>query len=290
MSKKLIILSGLSGSGNSTLLKELIDLNYFVFTSLKSDKYPEILERILSDSENEKIAVFLNITPNFNELYDNIIGVVSKFDDIEFKQIFLKCKKEIIINRYQENRKIHPYIKNYDHKANIDNAIDFELYESSKFIKKSDYIIDTTSLVPAQLIKVFKSYINEDSNFTINLISFGFKYGAYQYTDYMFDVRFLKNPYYIDELRPRSGENKIVQDYVFSDEDAKAFLQNILSLIDIVVPRFSQVSKNSITISIGCTGGMHRSVAYVELLGKILNDKYNVNKIHLEKEKGYWND
>lgn len=283
--KKIIVLSGLSGSGNTTVIKELIDLNYFVLMSLKTDNYYEVLENILKNSTNEKIAIFLNVDINFTKTYENILKIKEK-NNIKYKQVFLKAQDEVLVNRYQENRKIHPLSKNK--KLSIKDCIKIEKELTKRYSEDSHYIIDTSSLITKQLGEIFKSYIKETSKFTINLFSFGFKYGLYQYSDFVFDTRFLKNPYYEKELRSLSGKDKAVRDFVFADDAAVLLLHNIVNMLNTLIPRYKEIGKESISISIGCTGGQHRSVSFVEEISKKISEEYKVNTFHIEEEKGNW--
>ncbi len=289
--RKLVILSGLSGSGTTSVMQELLDLNYMILSSLESDNFFEIIEKILISSKNKKIAIHLDVK-NISEYemnYQSINRIKDKFNDLKIYQIFLTCQNETLIHRYQENRKIHPYLKYTNSNISMIEAIRKEKEITKLFQRESDYVLDTSFLATIETKKLVKNFVSENTKFTINLISFGFKYRIDSNSDFLFDVRFLPNPYYKKELRKKTGKDQSVRDYVFSTDTASEFYNHIKEIIEISVPGYQKASKESLTISFACTGGQHRSVSFVEKLAEDLKGKYSVNKIHVEEDRGHWN-
>ncbi len=289
--RKLVILSGLSGSGSTSVMQELLDLNYMILSSLESDNFFEIIEKILISSKNKKIAIHLDVknTAEYERNYQSINEIKEKFNDLKIYQIFLTCQNETLIHRYQENRKIHPYLKYTNSNISMIEAINKEKEITKLFQRESDYVLDTSFLATIETKKLVKNFVSENTKFTINLISFGFKYRIDSNSDFLFDVRFLPNPYYKKDLRKKTGKDQSVRDYVFSTDTANEFYNHIKEIIEISVPGYQKASKESLTISFACTGGQHRSVSFVEKLAEDLKEKYSVNKIHVEEDRGHWN-
>ncbi len=292
MSKKIIFLSGLSGSGNSSVLRELLDLDYLTISSLDSNNYYKAIKDLIQNSTNNKIAIYLDIDEKklYNQKLKDLKKIKEEYSDYNFCQIFLTAQESEIINRYQENRKVHPYIKNTGLPIAIQKAIEIEKDITIHFRDSSDYILDTTSLVVPKMQMIFRSYIQENNKFIINFISFGFKYGVYHNSDFLFDTRSLPNPFYVKELRNKTGLTKEVQQYVFSTKEANELYDNIKNIINIIVPGYKNIYKNSLDIAIACTGGKHRSVSFVQRLAKDFNQDYEVNIIHVENDRGNWHD
>ncbi len=289
--RKLVILSGLSGSGSTSVMQELLDLNYMILSSLESDNFFEIIKKILVSSKNRKIAINLDVKniSEYEKNYNSINKIKEEFSDLKIYQIFLTCQNDTLVNRYQENRKIHPYLKYTNGNISVIEAINKERNITKKFQQESDYVLDTSFLATIETKKLVKNFVSENSKFTINLISFGFKYRTGTNSDFLFDARFLPNPYYQKDLRKKTGKDQSVRDYVFSTDTANDFYIHIKKIIELSVPGYKKASKESLTISFACTGGQHRSVSFVERLAEELKEKYSVNKIHLEEDRGHWN-
>ncbi|MFV0288267.1 MAG: RNase adapter RapZ [Mycoplasmatales bacterium] len=290
MSKKLLIISGISGSGNSTIMQELLDSDYLIISDLESIDYYATLDNLLTTVTNNKIAIFLNIQEEeqYKIKYNDVKKIKDKYQDYNIIQVFLTCKTEVLINRYNEKRKNHPFMENSAKPIDIKTAIEEEKKITRKFIKESDYVLNTTSLIPLEAQKIFNTYIKEDEEFVINLISFGFKYGMYYHTDFVFDTRFLPNPYYDKNLRNKTGLEAEVQNFVFNSQEAKELYDNIKNIIDLTIPGYKKVYKNSLTLAVACTGGKHRSVSFIQKLAQEYQNNYDVNIIHVERDRGNW--
>lgn len=263
---RFVIVSGMSGAGKSIALKMLEDAGYFCVDNLPLPLLQEFA-RIAMDKkiDVEQIAVSVDIRSG-----QNLNRLSEELDELDKKQfpyeiLFLDADNITLIKRYKETRRSHPLVKD----GRVETGI-IQERKMVRFIKeRADYIIDTTKLLTrelkAELDKIFvknKTY----SNFNITLLSFGFKYGIPTDADLVFDVRFLPNPYYLPELRPLTGNDKPIQDYVMNCEEAGAFLNKLYDLLAFLVPNYIKEGKYRLVIGIGCTGGKHRSVTIANQL------------------------
>ncbi|CAM3099431.1 RNase adapter RapZ [Streptobacillus ratti] len=263
MDKNILIL-GLSGSGKTTALKFLEDNGYNV-----SLNYP--INHLLEIKDNTKSAIGIYVKSK-EEL--EILKTVIKSD--RFSIIFLEASNEELIKRYELFRKTHPFLKNVDLKNSINAEREF-----LSVLKDYDInILDTTGLTPKMLCeRLENTYLLKKK---ILISSFGYKYGIPQDANYVFDVRFLDNPYYLEELKYKTGNDKEVVDYVMSFDESINLFQKIHDFFEYILPIYFKNTKNSIHIAIGCTGGKHRSVTLVNELYNKLKNKYEVYKLHRE--------
>lgn len=264
---KLLVITGISGAGKTTVLDLAEDLGYYAMDNIPPSLIGNFIE-LYADSNNRsnKLAVVVDIRTQ--EFIGNFFDDLKKLEDknIETKVIFLDADNETVIKRYKEHRRPHPL----SHDGNILNAIKEEK-EKLEFIKdKSDYYIDTSRLTTHELRNQVEKLLNAGINRSsqLSIISFGFKNGILLDADFVFDLRFLKNPHYNEELRPKTGLDSKVRDYVFSDSETENYLSRLIDFIGYVFSEFEEVGKREVTIGIGCTGGKHRSVAISEELAK----------------------
>ena len=272
---RFVIVTGMSGAGKSSVLKMLEDAGYFCVDNLP---VPLILKfaEISWHEENmmSKVALGIDIRSR-NHL--NMLGDVLKSvrdEGYDYEILFMDCRDDKLIKRYKETRRSHPLAAG----GRIEAAIVEERQRLSFLKKQSDYIIDTSNLLIRDLKKEIQHIFVDDkdySNFYITLLSFGFKYGIPADADLVFDVRFLPNPYYVENLRPKTGEEKEIQDYVKQGGTADIFLGKLYDMLDFLIPNYVLEGKNQLVIGIGCTGGKHRSVT-------IANAVYE----HLKQQKG----
>ena len=272
---RFVIVTGMSGAGKSSVLKMLEDAGYFCVDNLP---VPLILKfaEISWHEENmmSKVALGIDIRSR-NHL--NMLGDVLKSvrdEGYDYEILFMDCKDDKLIKRYKETRRNHPLAAG----GRIETAIAEERQRLSFLKKQSDYIIDTSNLLIRDLKKEIQHIFVEDkdySNFYITLLSFGFKYGIPADADLVFDVRFLPNPFYIDELKKKTGNDKEVQDYVLSFEESNIFLQKLIDMIQFLIPNYVKEGKYRLVIAIGCTGGKHRSVTLANELYRQMKDKGN---------------
>ena len=281
MNKSIIFVTGLSGAGRSEVMKALEDLDFFCVDNLPLALLSD-LSKLSNSSEEPKqrLAVSLDVRGN-----DFFTGFLSTIDNLENSVrsntiLFLDCADNVLVRRYSETRRRHPIHES----ESLLECIAKERTLLSEIRARADYVLDTSSIKTHELRnRIAKLILNRDvsSDIIINVMSFGYKNGVPLDADFMFDVRFLDNPYYKSELRSKTGLDIDVADYVFSQTEAEDIIENISNLMKRLIPLHSTAGKTSLTIAIGCTGGQHRSVAITEQLSKILSKKFSsVTAIH----------
>ena len=281
MNKSIIFVTGLSGAGRSEVMKALEDLDFFCVDNLPLALLSD-LSKLSNSSEEPKqrLAVSLDVRGN-----DFFTGFLSTIDNLENSALsntilFLDCADNVLVRRYSETRRRHPIHES----ESLLECIAKERTLLSEIRARADYVLDTSSIKTHELRnRIGKLILNRDvsSDIIINVMSFGYKNGVPLDADFMFDVRFLDNPYYKSELRSKTGLDIDVADYVFSQTEADDIIENISNLMNRLIPLHSTAGKTSLTIAIGCTGGQHRSVAITEQLSKILSKKFSsVTAIH----------
>lgn len=284
---RFVIVTGMSGAGRGTSLKILEDAGYFCVDNLPISLIGKFAELIYSStSEISKVALGLDIRSG--KTLDELTSTLEKLTMAGYKYeiLFLDASDEVLVKRYKETRRNHPL-------AQEGRIIEGIVQERKKLLflkKQADYIIDTSSLLTRELKqeldKIFVQ--NQDfKNLVITVLSFGFKYGIPNDSDLVFDVRFLPNPYYYEELRALSGNDKEVQDFVMGFEVSHRFLDKLIDMIQFLIPNYVLEGKNQLVISIGCTGGKHRSVTLANRLYERLreNSDYAVRIEHRDIEK-----
>ena len=287
--KHIIIVTGLSGAGKTTALNILEDMNYYTI-----DNLPLGLEKSLLDTEIEKLAVGIDIRTfkNTKDFFKFINYI--KETGVKMDIIFLEAHEAIILGRYTLSRRAHP-LKEVTLLRSIlkEKKILFPIREIA------DLVIDTTDTKSVELEKRFKKFIlakdeeNIDVNINIHIQSFGYKYGIPTDSDLMFDVRFIPNPYYIEKLKELNGFDEEVKEYVLSQKESEEFYSKLLPLLEFLIPQYIKEGKKHLTISIGCSGGQHRSVTFVNKLAEDLKNSkvlkhINIYVSHREKELGHW--
>ena len=287
--KHIIIVTGLSGAGKTTALNILEDMNYYTI-----DNLPLGLEKSLLDTEIEKLAVGIDIRTfkNTKDFFKFINFI--KESGVKMDIVFIEAHEAIILGRYTLSRRAHP-LKELTLLRSIlkEKNILFQIREIA------DLIIDTTEIKTVELEKRFKEFLsgkdelNIDINMNIHIQSFGYKYGIPIDSDLMFDVRFIPNPYYIEGLKEKNGFDEEVKNYVLSQKESEEFYSKLLPLIEFLIPQYIKEGKKHLTISIGCSGGQHRSVTFVNKLAEDLKNSkvlkhINIYVSHREKELGHW--
>ena len=285
--KHIIIVTGLSGAGKTTALNILEDMNYYTI-----DNLPLGLEKSLLDTEIEKLAVGIDIRTfkNTKDFFKFINYI--KETGVKMDIIFIEAHEAIILGRYTLTRRAHP-LKEVTLLRSIlkEKKILFPIREIA------DLVIDTTDTKAVELEKRFKKFIlaKDEDNIDINIHiqSFGYKYGIPTDSDLMFDVRFIPNPYYIEKLKELNGFDEEVKEYVLSQKESGKFYSKLLPLLEFLSPQYIKEGKKHLTISIGCSGGQHRSVTFVNKLAEDLKNSkvlkhINIYVSHREKELGHW--
>lgn len=284
---RLVIVTGMSGAGRSTTLKYLEDWGYYCVDNMPVQLISKFAELILvPDSEMEKIVLGVDVrTGNgFKELG----GALDNMKELgmEYEVLFLESDDATLIKRYKETRRSHPLSAG----DRIETGIAREREMLAPIKKRADYILDTSQLLTRELkARLESTFVNHKTfkNLYITILSFGFKYGIPQDADLVFDVRFLQNPYYYDELRRLTGEDKEIQDFVFKFEETEIFLNKLTDMLEFLIPNYISEGKNQLVIAIGCTGGKHRSVTLAKALYDRLrdNEEYGYRLEHRDIQK-----
>ncbi len=285
---RFVIVTGMSGAGKTTALKMLEDMGYFCV-----DNLPVPLIPILADSvhtpgtEMNKLALGVDIRSG--QSFEALEKVLEGLDEqeTEYEILFLESSDSVLVKRYKETRRFHPLSGNSER---VDKGIEKEREELKFLKKKADYLLDTSHMLTRELKKELNKIFVENKeykNLYITVLSFGFKYGIPSDADLVFDVRFLPNPYYIEELRSKSGNDKEVRDYVMANEKAGEFLEKLCDMVQFLLPNYITEGKTQLVIAVGCTGGKHRSVTLANALYNRLEgaENYGIRIEHRDIEK-----
>lgn len=284
---RFVIVTGMSGAGRSSAMRILEDDGYFCVDNLPVSLLPTFMELTKNSSEQiEKVALGLDIRVGAEALRETASVLRSlKSKGYEFEILFFEASTPVLVKRYKETRRLHPLAKG----GRIDSGIEAERELLIELKSSANYIIDTSTLLIRDLKQEIERIFEEDQscNFYLTFVSFGFKYGIPTDSDLVFDVRFLPNPYYYEELRKLSGNDKPVQDFVMGFEVSHRFLDKLIDMIQFLIPNYVLEGKNQLVISIGCTGGKHRSVTLANKLYERLrnNADYAVRIEHRDIEK-----
>ena len=271
----LVIVTGMSGAGKTTALKMLEDMGYFCVDNLPIPLLTRFVE-MFSDPEEKVKKIALGIDVRGGQDFSGLQEVLDEMDEkkVSYEILFLDAQDDVLIKRYKETRRQHPLSGS----GRVDTGIARER-EKIMFLKiRATYILDTSKMLTRELkLELEKIFVKGESfcNLYITVMSFGFKYGIPQDSDLVFDVRFLPNPYYIDELKEKTGNDPEVQDYVMENEKAQVFLDKLTDMVDFLIPNYILEGKNQLVIAIGCTGGKHRSVTLANALYQKLDKQEN---------------
>ena len=284
---RFVIVTGMSGAGKSTALKMLEDMGYFCVDNLPIPLLPRFVE-MFSEPDEEVKKIALGIDIRGGQDFGGLKDVLDEMDvkEIEYEILFLDAQDDVLIKRYKETRRQHPLSGS----GRVDTGIAKER-EKIMFLKmRATYILDTSKMLTRELkLELEKIFVKGQNfcNLYITVMSFGFKYGIPSDSDLVFDVRFLPNPYYIDGLREKTGNDPEVQDYVMGNEKAEQFLDKLKDMTEFLIPNYILEGKHQLVISICCTGGKHRSVTLANALYKVLEkqENYGVRIEHRDIEK-----
>ncbi|MCM1181827.1 MAG: RNase adapter RapZ [Roseburia sp.] len=280
---RFVIVTGMSGSGKSTAMKMLEDAGFYCADNMPVpliEKFMELLA--MPDTGIQKVALGLDVRAD--QSFEDINQTVARLrQSYAFEILFLESADKVLLKRYKETRRLHPLSVDGDLMSGI--LRERALLASIK--ASADYVIETSNLLTrelkSELDKIFVSN-RQYNSLMVNVMSFGFKYGIPQDADLVFDVRFLPNPFYIDELKQKTGLDKEVQDYVMGFSEAHAFLEKLTDMISFLIPNYVNEGKYQLVVAIGCTGGQHRSVTLAGELYRSLKDKgdYGLTLRHRE--------
>ena len=262
---RLVIVTGLSGAGKSTALKMLEDARYFCVDNLPIPLVGKFVSLMSGSQEEDVQNAAIGIDARSGKALEELEVVLDKLkaEGHTFEILFLDAEDKVLVKRYKESRRSHPLALN----GRVDDGIRQERQKTEFLRKRADYIIDTTHLLTRELKKELNNIFVDNgkfSNMMISVLSFGFKYGIPEDADLVFDVRFLPNPYYVDELL--TGQDEGVFDYVMDNEIARQFAAKLDDMVKFLIPNYAKEGKTSLVIAIGCTGGKHRSVTLARVL------------------------
>lgn len=263
---RFVVVTGMSGAGKSTALNMFEDAGYYCVDNLPVPLISKFAELVLvPNTEVEKVALGVDVRTGqgFSELEQALDQM--KTMGIPYEVLFLESDDQVLIKRYKETRRTHPLAAG----DRIEVGIAREREKLASIKKRADYIMDTSRMLTRELKgELDRIFIHNQSfkNLYVTIVSFGFKYGIPQDADLVFDVRFLPNPFYIDELKPLTGNDNPVKEYVMSFAEADIFLDKLEDMLTFLLPNYILEGKNQLVISIGCTGGKHRSVTLANAL------------------------
>lgn len=283
---RFVVVTGMSGSGKSTALKMLEDTGFYCVDNLPVSLIEKFVDLIsMPNSEINKVA--LGLDARAGQALEEADGVLARLKEkgYDIEILFLEADAKVLIKRYKETRRVHPLAAD----GRVEDGIAKERRILEKLKKKADYVIDTTHLLTRELKEELDRIFikdEENNNLIITVMSFGFKHGIPADADLVFDVRFLPNPFYIDELKHQTGNDKPVQEYVMSFPESEIFLDKLTDMLDFLIPNYVKEGKYRLVIGIGCTGGKHRSVTLANALYDRMKDKgkYGIKIYHRDVE------
>lgn len=267
---RFVIVTGMSGSGKRTAMKMLEDVGFYCVDNLPVALIEKFVELIaMPNSEVNKVA--LGIDVRVDQSFNGVCRILEKLKEngYIFEILFLEASDAVLLKRYKETRRLHPLSP----EGRVEEGIHKECETLREIRQKADYIIDTSNLLTRELKEEIDSIFihnKEYNSLIVSILSFGFKNGIPADADLVFDVRFLPNPFYIDELKHKTGNDKEVQDYVMEFPEASEFLKKLVDMLDFLIPNYVKEGKHQLVVGIGCTGGKHRSVTLAnELYAKM---------------------
>lgn len=279
---ELLIVTGLSGAGKSQTANALEDMGYYCVDNVPPALIPAFVE-MGENTKNQLSKMAVVTDARGGDMFQDIEEVLGKLklSGVEYKILFLDSSDDVLVRRYKEHRRKHPL--NVDGTLSLSEAVKKDRLALEKIRTQSDFIIDTTHTTTAQLKQKLSALFYGDVSNTLKIQckSFGFKYGTDGDEDVIFDVRCLPNPFYDEDLKEKTGQEKCVQDYVLSTKESREFLNKLTDFIDFAVPLYAKEGKSQLNIAFGCTGGKHRSVTFAEIIGKMLKEKnYDCSIVH----------
>ena len=283
---RVVVITGLSGSGKSTALRALEDIGFFCVDNLPVVLLPKFLAiTVQSSPEIKRVALVMDLRERgFLEKYRRIFALI-KGKGYKIEILFLDSSDDSLVHRFSETRRTHPLSE----QGSVMEGIMLEREKLSSLKQMADQVIDTTSTNVHQLKDIVQRHFLPDSShkkLIVNVVSFGYRYGLPADADLVFDVRFLPNPYFISELKNFDGQNKAVREFVLNDEKSKIFLNKFLDLMTFLIPLYDKEGKVRLNVALGCTGGKHRSVVIANQLGAHFSEmKYIVNVTHRDLNK-----
>jgi len=284
---RFVVVTGMSGGGKRTALKMLEDAGYYCVDNMPVSLIPKFVELItMPGNEISKVALGLDVRADssFEDATKSLQELKSSNHNVEI--LFMEADNECLIKRYKESRRMHPLSQ----EGRIEDGVMQERKVLETIKKNADYIIDTSKLLTRELKEELDRIFVYDEKYNsliVNVMSFGFKNGIPSDADLVFDVRFLPNPFYLDELKHKTGNDKEVQDYVMSFPESHEFMEKLYDMISFLLPNYLKEGKYRLVVAIGCTGGKHRSVTIAnELYGRLKNNgEFGTTLFHRDVDK-----
>lgn len=285
---KVVIVTGMSGAGKTAALNALEDMGYYAVDNLPPDLIKDFIKLLSNNKSNiTKTAIVVDIRSGilFSKVYEEVLLLKNAGEDISI--LFLDARDEILVRRFKQLRRPHPL----GNTGNILSEIAEERASLQQLKDNATHIIDTSTLTLGELKSRILSFYGSENlkneNINITIMSFGFKNGTLLDADLVFDVRFIPNPYYVDELKEKTGDDEDVREFVFKYERTNIFLDKVKDLINYLLPFYKEEGKTNLVIGIGCTGGRHRSVAIANELGKQFEEKGETVYVS-HRDSRYW--
>ena len=272
---RFVIVTGMSGSGKSTALKMLEDAGFYCVDNLPISLMEKFVELISTpNSEISKVALGLDVRTD--QSFEDTTRILAQLKEkgYNFEILFMDTEENVLIKRYKETRRIHPLAL----EGRVEDGVRREREVLKNIRQSADYVIDTTNLLTRELKEELDRIFVENGEYNslmITVMSFGFKYGIPADADLVFDVRFLPNPFYIEELKHKTGNDREIQDFVMAHQESEEFMNKLTDMIRFLIPNYVKEGKYRLVIAIGCTGGKHRSVTLANELYKRMKDKGN---------------
>ncbi|MDO4512720.1 MAG: RNase adapter RapZ [Lachnospiraceae bacterium] len=285
---KLVIVTGMSGGGKRTAVKMLEDVGFYCVDNLPVSFIEKFVE-LVSAPNTEVTKVALGLDVRANQSFEEVERILESLrnNGYSFEILFMDASDQVLLKRYKETRRVHPLSPD----GRVEDGIHREREILRKIKSEADYVIDTSSLLTRELKEELDRIFVQNKKYNslmINIVSFGFKNGIPADADLVFDVRFLPNPFYIDELKHKTGNDKEVQDYVMQFKEAGQFVDKLVDLLAFLIPNYVKEGKYQLVIGIGCTGGKHRSVTLANELYRCMKDKgdYGLKITHRDVVQG----
>lgn len=279
---RFVVVTGMSGGGKSTVLKMLEDAGFYCVDNLPISLVEKFVELIsMPNSEVSKVALGLDVRSD--QSFQDATRVLTQLKQkgYTFEILYMEADENVLIKRYKESRRVHPLAP----EGRVEDGVRRERKVLENVRKSADYVIDTTHLLTRELKEELDRIFVENGEYNslmVTVMSFGFKHGIPVDADLVFDVRFLPNPFYVDQLKNKSGNDREVQDYVLGFDEAEIFMEKLVDMIQFLIPNYVKEGKYSLVVGIGCTGGKHRSVTLANELYKRMKDKgtYGIKLYH----------
>ncbi|MBR3036930.1 MAG: RNase adapter RapZ [Lachnospiraceae bacterium] len=286
---ELVIVTGLSGSGKSTAFKMFEDFGYYCVDNLPTKMIGHFADFLISSKENfERVVLGVDIRGGVN--IDALTEVLESLREkqVDYRLLFLTASDDCLLRRYHESRHVHPLSN--DGKRTLEAAIVLEREMMIPLLDRANYVIDTSTMLTRELQQQLRNlFVDKEAYHSLNvtIMSFGYKFGLPREADYVFDARFLPNPYYDPELRPLTGNDEPIRSFVLDNEEARQVLRHTIEGFRYLIAAFDRAGKNQLVIAVGCTGGHHRSVAFANALYEGMKDdpSYGWNLVHKDIEK-----